>query len=237
MRRRWRSNRTGCRPGGSAEVTGVLFLDRDGVLNASPPEGDYVRDVAGLRLLPGVTDALARIRCDLPDVPVVVVTNQRGIALGRMTGVAVDAVHAELLRQVRDGGGDLDGIEVCPHDIGTCICRKPGIAMFLRTLARHPGATGATSVVVGDSLNDLQAAAAIGARSVLVGETPRRTRVRAEAALCPRPSRRSRSSGRAAPGSTCPSQITSSGANVGQPLHVFVDRRRHRSTGSCCDWP
>jgi D-glycero-D-manno-heptose 1,7-bisphosphate phosphatase len=163
-------------------VTGILFLDRDGVLNVPPPEGDYVRDIAGLRLLPGVPAALARVRRELPDVPVVVVTNQRGIALGRMTAAAVDAVHAELLRQVRDGGGDLDGIEVCPHDNGMCTCRKPGIAMFARALARYPGATGAASVVVGDSLNDLQAAAAIGARSVLVGDTPRRTRVRAEAA-------------------------------------------------------
>jgi D-glycero-D-manno-heptose 1,7-bisphosphate phosphatase len=162
-------------------VTGILFLDRDGVLDASPPEGDYVRSVADLRLLPGVPEALAKVRRELPAVPVVVVTNQRGIALGRMSRAAVDAIHAELLRRVRDAGGDLDGIEVCPHDTGTCVCRKPGIAMLQRALARYPDASAAASVVVGDSLNDLQAAAALGARSVLVGAAPRRTRVRAAA--------------------------------------------------------
>ncbi len=181
MRRRWRWNRMGCRHGGSAEVTGILFLDRDGVLNARPPEGDYVRSIAGLRLLPGVPEALAIVRRELPDVPIVVVTNQRGIALGRMSAADVEAIHAELLRRIRDGGGDLGTIEVCPHDIGTCACRKPGIAMFQRALARHPGATAAASVVVGDSLSDLQAAAGLGARSVLVGDAPRRTRVRADA--------------------------------------------------------
>ncbi len=65
--------------------------------------------------------------------------------------------------------------------IGVCACRKPSIAMFQRALSRHPGATAAASVVVGDSLSGLQAAAGLGARSVLVGDAPRRTRVRADA--------------------------------------------------------
>jgi D-glycero-D-manno-heptose 1,7-bisphosphate phosphatase len=170
-----------CRRGGSPELSGILFLDRDGVLNEKAPDGAYVTSVAGLRVLPGVPEALAVLRLELPGVPVVVVTNQRGIARGLVSAATVDDIDAVLLAEVRAAGGDLDAFEVCPHDIDACDCRKPGVGMFRRALQRHPEMSAAESVVVGDSLSDLQAAAALGARGVLVGSTPRRSGVRAAA--------------------------------------------------------
>lgn len=163
-------------------MSGILFLDRDGVLNESAPEGEYVTSVAQLRLLPGVGEALADVRRTLPGVPIVVVTNQRGIARGLVSAATVSAINGRLLRDVRAVGGDLDSIEVCPHDIDTCPCRKPGLGMFRSALQRYPDASAEDSVVVGDSLSDLQAGAVLRARSVLVGGADRRARVRAAAA-------------------------------------------------------
>jgi D-glycero-D-manno-heptose 1,7-bisphosphate phosphatase len=65
--------------------------------------------------------------------------------------------------------------------MGTCDCRKPALGMFWRALASHPDASAADSVMVGDSLSDMQAGAALGARTALVGDAHRRARVRAAA--------------------------------------------------------
>lgn len=175
-------SRTVSRRGESSEVPGILFLDRDGVLNVGAPEGEYVTDVAQLRLLPDVGPALAAVRRSLPSMPIVVVTNQRGVARGLMTAAILDAINVRLLGMIRDAGGDIDAFEVCPHEIGSCDCRKPAPGMLLRALARHPGVSAADSVVVGDSVSDLQAGAAIGARTALVGPEARRISVRAAAA-------------------------------------------------------
>jgi D-glycero-D-manno-heptose 1,7-bisphosphate phosphatase len=129
-----------------------------------------------------VGEALATIRRTLPGVPLVVVTNQRGIARGLVTREAVDDIDERLRDLVREAGGDLDVFEVCPHEIGTCDCRKPALGMFRRALASFPDASGADSVMVGDSLSDMQAGAALGARTALVGDAHRRAQVRAAAA-------------------------------------------------------
>jgi D-glycero-D-manno-heptose 1,7-bisphosphate phosphatase len=163
-------------------VAGILFLDRDGVLNEKAPEGAYITSVGQLRLLPGVGAALAEVRRTLPHVPVVVVTNQRGIARGMVTREVVDEIDERLRELVREAGGDLDGFEVCPHDIGACDCRKPALGLFRRALARYAQASGAHSVMVGDSLSDVQAGAALGAHTALIGEVSHRVRVRAAAA-------------------------------------------------------
>jgi len=163
-------------------LSGILFLDRDGVLNDKAPEGAYVISVAALRLSHGVPEAIAVLRQELPGVPLVVVTNQRGIARGLVSAATVDDIDAAILAAVRAAGGELDAFEVCPHDLDSCDCRKPGVGMFRRVLGRYPGTTGSDSVVVGDSLSDLQAAAVLGARAALVGPTARRAQVRAAAA-------------------------------------------------------
>lgn len=162
-------------------MSGILFLDRDGVLNHKAPDGAYVTSVGGLRVLPGVPAAIGVLRTALPGVPLVVVTNQRGIARGLVSAATVDAIDSALIDAVRAEGGDLDTFEVCPHDVDTCDCRKPAVGMFRRALARYPGTAASDSVVVGDSLSDLQAAATLGARGALVGAMPRRAQVRSAA--------------------------------------------------------
>jgi D-glycero-D-manno-heptose 1,7-bisphosphate phosphatase len=139
----------------------AVFLDRDGVLNRKAPEGEYVTSVDELDVLPGAPEAVRKLK--QAGLHVVVVTNQRGIARGRMTEDDLAEIHAALQQQL---GGLVDAIEHCPHE-GGCDCRKPGTAMFERAAARL-GFDPAASAVIGDRADDMVAAGRIGALRVHV---------------------------------------------------------------------
>jgi D-glycero-D-manno-heptose 1,7-bisphosphate phosphatase len=149
-------------------MTGAIFLDRDGVINRKPPEGDYVRRWADFEFLPGVIEALQRLAVRGRG-PLIVVTNQRGVALGHMTRDDVDDIHDRMTSTLANAGVRLAGIEVCPHDRGTCDCRKPGIGLFLEAARRDPAIDVRQSAVVGDSISDLEAARRLGAEAFAVG--------------------------------------------------------------------
>jgi D-glycero-D-manno-heptose 1,7-bisphosphate phosphatase len=163
-------------------VTGALFLDRDGVINVKAPDGEYVRTRGDFRLIPGAVEAVADVTRAAPDVPIVVVTNQRGVARGLIDPVELDAIHEALLAAVVAGGGRIDAIYVCPHEAGSCGCRKPSAGLFLAARRDIPDIDFARSVVVGDSLSDLEPGARLGCRTLLVGDEPRRSAVHRAAA-------------------------------------------------------
>src|SRR5205823_2078263 len=101
-------------------------------------------------------------------VLVFVVTNQRGIALGRMSSLDLERVHAELRSRLAAGGARLDDIYHCPHAKDSCDCRKPETGMFMRAQRDHPEIDFARSAVIGDSITDMTAAERIGARGILL---------------------------------------------------------------------
>jgi histidinol-phosphate phosphatase family protein len=142
----------------------AVFLDRDGVINAKAAEGEYVTSWAQFSFLPGALEGLRELT--RLDVPVVVVTNQRGIARGQMSSADLEDIHARMLEAVEAAGGRIDAIYHCPHE-GGCDCRKPGTGMFERA-ARDLGVDLRASAVVGDRSSDMEAAARIGALRVLV---------------------------------------------------------------------
>jgi D-glycero-D-manno-heptose 1,7-bisphosphate phosphatase len=144
----------------------AVFLDRDGVINRKAPEGEYVESWATFAFLPGALDGLRTLAA--LDVPVVVVTNQRGVALGRYTEGAVADIHARMRAAVTAAGGRIDAVYHCPHERGTCDCRKPGTGMFERA-ARELGIELGRAAVVGDQPSDMEAARRIGALRVLAG--------------------------------------------------------------------
>jgi D-glycero-D-manno-heptose 1,7-bisphosphate phosphatase len=131
-----------------------VFLDRDGVLNEKMPEGEYVRSVGDLRVLQGVPKAIARL--NRAGMRTIVVTNQRGIALGFYTATDVDAIHGALQTQMEAHGGHIDGFFYCPHDKDECNCRKPLGGLFEQAVAQFPEITPETSVMIGDSLSDIE---------------------------------------------------------------------------------
>ena len=156
------------RAGRTPDALTAVFLDRDGVINRKAPEGSYVTGPDDLELLPGALEGL-RLLAGL-EIPLVVVTNQRGIALGRMSEANLERIHKRLLGEVDAGGARLDLILHCPHDHAECDCRKPAIGMFKRTAEVFPSIELERSVVIGDSASDMEAARRIGATAMLVGD-------------------------------------------------------------------
>ena len=107
--------------------------------------------------------------------PVVVVTNQAGVARGYFPESFVDETHRALDAYLRAGGARVDAYYYCPHHPAglveayrqTCECRKPGGGLIARA-ARDLGLNPAQSFVVGDAWSDIGAARAVGARGVLL---------------------------------------------------------------------
>jgi D-glycero-D-manno-heptose 1,7-bisphosphate phosphatase len=145
----------------------VVFLDRDGVLNRAFPEGGTTRppmSVDELEMLPGVPEALARLRG--AGFALVVVTNQPDVARGKQTRAAVEAINARLAAEL-----PLLDVFACYHDNSDdCPCRKPRPGLLLAAAARWD-LDLAGAFLIGDRWSDVAAAHAAGCRGVLV-ETP-----------------------------------------------------------------
>ena len=110
-------------PNGQRTPLKTVFLDRDGIINRKLPEGEYASSWERFTLLPGVFEAIARL--NRAGLRVVVVTNQRGIALGKYTVSDVESIHRKLQLTLAPSGAHIDGFYFCPHDKAECNCRKP----------------------------------------------------------------------------------------------------------------
>lgn len=148
------------------DIVQAVFLDRDGVLNEKMPEGRYVTCWNEFQVLPGVVEAIrllnqARMR-------VIVVSNQRGIALGLYAAEDVLAIHEKLQYLLQAGGAHVDGFFFCPHDLDQCNCRKPLPGMFEQAVANFPEITAAHSLMIGDSESDMDFGQRLGMITALI---------------------------------------------------------------------
>ena len=155
-----------------ARLVRYVFLDRDGVLNRKMPEGAYVSDWAQFQWLPGATEAVARM--NRAGLTVILVSNQRGIALGLYTPEQLELIHTNMQNHLARHGARLDAIYYCPHDQGDCRCRKPETGLFEQAWQRFPQANAQNSLVIGDSLSDIQAGHRLGMKTIFIdGEAER----------------------------------------------------------------
>jgi D-glycero-D-manno-heptose 1,7-bisphosphate phosphatase len=143
-----------------------VFLDRDGVINRKLPEGQYVTRWEDFELLPGVATAIASL--NRSGRKVIIATNQRGIALGRMTEGDLRTIHELLRRELERQGAMLDAIYYCPHGHDECNCRKPQIGMIEAAFRDFPGAAPDNSVFIGDSLSDIECGNRAGMATIFV---------------------------------------------------------------------
>jgi D-glycero-D-manno-heptose 1,7-bisphosphate phosphatase len=136
----------------------VLF-DRDGTLVLDVP---YNGDPAKVQPMPGAAGVLAALRA--AGIRTGVITNQSGIARGLLSRPEVDAVNARVAELL----GPFDVWRICPHgpDDG-CTCRKPEPGMIVDACAEL-GVAPAETAFIGDIGADMAAAAAAGARGVLI---------------------------------------------------------------------
>jgi D-glycero-D-manno-heptose 1,7-bisphosphate phosphatase len=156
----------------------TVFLDRDGVINRKRPSGSYVESWEQFEFLPGAMDALRML--SEAGMRIVVVTNQRGVALGRMTLAAVDQIHRRMREQVALNGAEISAVLVCPHETGTCDCRKPDLGLFRQAEALFSEIEFESSAVIGDSASDLLPGNRLGAEAFFVGDEARLRQIRKE---------------------------------------------------------
>jgi D-glycero-D-manno-heptose 1,7-bisphosphate phosphatase len=145
-------------------MTRLMLLDRDGVLNMD--RRDFVKHPGELELIPGAARAVARL--NQAGVRVAVCTNQSVVGRGIIGREALDRIHRALAERLASEGARLDLLIDCTdHPERPSPRRKPQPGMLIEAL-RHFSAQPALTVMVGDTLSDLQAAQRAGCRRVLV---------------------------------------------------------------------
>jgi D-glycero-D-manno-heptose 1,7-bisphosphate phosphatase len=148
----------------------AVFLDRDGVLNKKMPEGRYVTSWSEFKLLPGVPESIARL--NHAGLPVIVVSNQRCVALGLCTAAEVEAIHSSFQNLLKSHGAYVDGFYFCPHDERECNCRKPLPGLYEQAAAEFPEITAESSAMIGDSLPDIEFGRRLGMQTVFIQGDP-----------------------------------------------------------------
>jgi D-glycero-D-manno-heptose 1,7-bisphosphate phosphatase len=144
--------------------TKLIILDRDGVINQDSDL--YIKSPDEWVPIPGSLEAIARL--NQWGWRVVVCTNQSGIGRGLFGMDTMNAIHDKMIKMASHVGGTIDAIFFCPHtNVDACECRKPKPGMLKEIAARYTMDLAGVPVV-GDSLRDLQAAAAVGAAPILV---------------------------------------------------------------------
>jgi D-glycero-D-manno-heptose 1,7-bisphosphate phosphatase len=142
----------------------LVILDRDGTINHDSER--HIRSPEEFRPIQGSLEGIARLT--QADYRIAVATNQSGIARGFFDTRTLFAIHDTLNRALAQVGGRIDAFFFCPHSAeDRCACRKPQPGMLLEVARRFNVALGDT-YMVGDAQRDLEAAAAAGARPVLV---------------------------------------------------------------------
>ena len=142
------------------------LLDRDGVLNVRPAPHAYLGGPEEFEWLPGAREAVARLEAS--GWVVAVVTNQRGLSLGRVSPEAIAAIEERIQSDLAVLGAAIDGFYTCPHDTPDgCDCRKPQPGLLLRA-CEELGLDPAGCVMVGDEETDVAAGRSAGCGTVLV---------------------------------------------------------------------
>ena len=148
------------------DKTWSLFLDRDGVINRRTPYHfvkiweDFEFETGALEAIVAASKIFGRI---------VVLTNQSGLEKQILTEETLQNIHNQLITTVKNAGGHLDKIYYCPHKaFSRCACRKPATGMGIQAQSDFPDIDFSKSIMVGDSLSDMELGKKLGMKTVLV---------------------------------------------------------------------
>lgn len=144
----------------------LIVLDRDGVINVESV--DFVKTPEEWIPIPGSLEAIVKLK--EAGYLVAIATNQSGIGRGLYDMDMFNRIQDKMLKMLHEMGGDIDGVFFCPHlPQDNCECRKPKPGLFKQIEARFNCSLKQDKTpCIGDSLRDLEAAFAIGAKPILV---------------------------------------------------------------------
>lgn len=146
-------------------MTKAVFIDRDGTINQ---EVEYLNDPDRFEFIPGALDAILML--ENAGYRIILVTNQAGIAKGKITFEQLNAIHSKMLSLMKKYGIKITEKEIffCPHhEDELCACRKPNVKNFKDAELKF-GLNSKHSYVVGDKTSDIEAAKRGGYKSILV---------------------------------------------------------------------
>ena len=147
----------------SRSLRPAVFLDRDGTI---ADEVGYLNHLSRFRMFPFAAAAIRAL--NQRGLPVIVITNQSGVARGYFPESLVHAVHDRMTQELTAAGARLDAVYYCPHQgQDACDCRKPKPGLLHRA-AREHALDLRRSFVVGDRYSDVELAHSVGARAILV---------------------------------------------------------------------
>jgi histidinol-phosphate phosphatase family protein len=150
----------------------VVFLDRDGTIIR---DVEYLSKPEQVELLPGAAHAIRRLND--AGIPVVVATNQSGIARGFFTTEDYLRGEARLAALLGDEGAHIDATYFCPHlptVTGPCDCRKPALGMFTQA-ARDLSLDMSSPAFIGDRWRDIAASGVLGGTGILIASRDARS--------------------------------------------------------------
>ncbi len=142
----------------------LVILDRDGTINVE--SADFIKTPEEWVPLPGALEAIAKL--NHAGWHTVIASNQSGLGRGLFDVAALNAMHAKMHKLLSAVGGRMDAVFYCPHTPeDNCACRKPLPGLYQQIIERT-GVEAQAIISVGDSLRDMQAAAAAGCEPHLV---------------------------------------------------------------------
>ncbi len=154
----------------------ALFIDRDGTLIVEPPDTFQVDSLDKLEFLPGVFRNLYDIR-KMTDYELVIVSNQDGLGKPQYPEEAFRQVQSFMFRAFKNEGVEFDDVLIDrSKEAENKPTRKPGTAMLTGYMTGEYDL--ASSYVIGDRITDIELAANLGAKGILIGGREREDEVR-----------------------------------------------------------
>ena len=145
----------------------TLFLDRDGVINKELPN-DYVKSWSEFVWEPKSKEAIAKLTSHFDKI--FIITNQRGVGTGKMSEADLHTIHSRMLSEINATGGRIEKIYFCADVDRNSYNRKPNPGMGLQVKADYPEVDFSKTVMVGNTLHDMEFGRALGTRTVFIDE-------------------------------------------------------------------
>ena len=152
----------------------AAFLDRDGTINVSPGDHEYITSGSDFEWLPGAREGMVRLARG--GFVLAIVSNQRGVGLGLVPRTVLREIEELIQTELARCECQVEGFRYCFHDVGeSCACRKPRPGLLL-DLSRQLNVDLSRSWMIGDMDSDVLAGSSAGCRTALIGSQPRRAR-------------------------------------------------------------
>jgi histidinol-phosphate phosphatase family protein len=146
----------------------TLFLDRDGVISRRIAD-DYVTRWEDFRFLDGVLEAIASLSKVFGHI--IIVSNQQGVGKGRMSAEDLQLIDLKMKEVIRQAGGRIDASYYSPYlSLENHPDRKPGTGMGMKAKADFPGIDFSKSIMVGDTISDMEFGKRLGMVTILICE-------------------------------------------------------------------